>query len=389
MKIAIIVIDTLRLDTFNELKDKKRYLLEDFSTIDSCIAPAPWTLPSHASLFTGLYPSQHKAHETKYIKSLNIDKIKLKKKTFVSILNKKFKTIAISANPYVNPIYGFDEFKIFYEETYFTDVFGSIFEVSKELKEKVAKYRDQTSSNTLLTIMNILKNDKKLFFEVAKDSIINMPSSIKKKFKAYYIDKWPLEKGGKNIVKRVKELNIKDNTFLFVNLMEAHDPYLRRDNFNWSTPFLKIQPNEQMIKEWKNKYRLASERAMIYAKDIAERFLDDGLVIITSDHGQEFNEHGFIGHGTMLHDEIVKVPLAIHMPKRFEFKEMNKYSSLVNISKFLFGILSNNKSAYKLLYSNVVYSESFGIPANISMIKGIDINKIMKNEIYRKRVFKS
>ena len=80
MKIAIIVIDTLRLDTFNELKDKKRYLLEDFSTIDSCIAPAPWTLPSHASLFTGLYPSQHKAHETKYIKSLNIDKIKLKKK---------------------------------------------------------------------------------------------------------------------------------------------------------------------------------------------------------------------------------------------------------------------------------------------------------------------
>ena len=30
----------------------------------NCIAPAPWSIPSHASFFTGMYPSEHRIHET-------------------------------------------------------------------------------------------------------------------------------------------------------------------------------------------------------------------------------------------------------------------------------------------------------------------------------------
>ncbi|MDE1850798.1 MAG: hypothetical protein KGH54_03330, partial [Candidatus Micrarchaeota archaeon] len=52
--------------------------------IRECIAPSSWTLPSHASLFTGMYPSEHGSHETKSVKSLDIGKIKLRHKTIVS-----------------------------------------------------------------------------------------------------------------------------------------------------------------------------------------------------------------------------------------------------------------------------------------------------------------
>jgi len=35
------------------------------------------------------------------------------------------------------------------------------------------------------------------------------------------------------------------------------------------------------------------------------------LVVVTSDHGEEFKEHGSLGHGRNLYDEVVKVPLIV------------------------------------------------------------------------------
>ena len=123
--ITIIVIDTLRYDMFKAIADAEKRL-EGFVLLDKCIAPSSWTLPSHASIFTGMYPSDHGAHETTKIKALDVDKIKLRRRTFVSDLNSMgYKTFCISANPYVSPVYGFDEFGKFIEEPYFTDVLGS------------------------------------------------------------------------------------------------------------------------------------------------------------------------------------------------------------------------------------------------------------------------
>gem|GEM_PF-1025569 len=37
----------------------------------------------------------------------------------------------------------------------------------------------------------------------------------------------------------------------------------------------------------------------------------DTLVVITSDHGESFAEHGMLGHGRTLHDELLRVPLVL------------------------------------------------------------------------------
>ncbi len=39
------------------------------------------------------------------------------------------------------------------------------------------------------------------------------------------------------------------------------------------------------------------------------------IVIVTSDHGDGFNEHGFINHGQKLYFELLHVPLVIHIPE--------------------------------------------------------------------------
>jgi len=41
---------------------------------------------------------------------------------------------------------------------------------------------------------------------------------------------------------------------------------------------------------------------------------DDTLVIFTSDHGEEFGDHGFMGHAHTLYQELVHVPLLIKFP---------------------------------------------------------------------------
>ena len=47
---------------------------------------------------------------------------------------------------------------------------------------------------------------------------------------------------------------------------------------------------------------------------------DDSWVVITGDHGEEFGEHGAIGHGENVHAETTWVPLVIRPPKGVEFK---------------------------------------------------------------------
>jgi arylsulfatase A-like enzyme len=46
----------------------------------------------------------------------------------------------------------------------------------------------------------------------------------------------------------------------------------------------------------------------------ARALLDDSVVVLTSDHGEEFMEHGGVGHGQTLHREVVHVPMLVRMP---------------------------------------------------------------------------
>jgi arylsulfatase A-like enzyme len=45
--------------------------------------------------------------------------------------------------------------------------------------------------------------------------------------------------------------------------------------------------------------------------------LDDTLVVVTADHGEEFFEHGSVGHGHSLYQELLHVPLFLRLPGRF------------------------------------------------------------------------
>ncbi|MDE1846117.1 MAG: sulfatase-like hydrolase/transferase [Candidatus Micrarchaeota archaeon] len=398
-------MDTARASTFEEHMRAKSVRLakrNDFVYIKECIAPASWTLPSHASIFTGLYPKQHGAHETKSIKGLNIDQIRLRLGTFLSDLKQiGYTTYGISANPYIHPIYGFDEFDHFREESYFTDMHGRVLEISNELKPKVSKYRNMVigeNDSNLAVIMKLVRkigvDDPALLMNMIASGIVLTPIAALKKFKAKYIEGWPVEKGGSNIVNEIRNTKFGKHFFLFVNLMEAHEPYIGKKelDFSWATPFLKEKIDRAALEKGKRIYNYAVKKAADYAYEIAEEAIKKGgentVVIITSDHGQEFGEHGFVGHGSVLHDEVVKVPLVIMAPKGISRKLGKGVASLTNVRKFISSLIEEEKEPLAALYSKSAYSESFGVPANLRNVKGIDLKKLESYERYSKRSFR-
>jgi arylsulfatase A-like enzyme len=65
--VLFVVMDTVRKSHLSVYGDDRPTTpnLADFAdearVFEQAVAPAPWTLPVHASLFTGLYPTQHGA----------------------------------------------------------------------------------------------------------------------------------------------------------------------------------------------------------------------------------------------------------------------------------------------------------------------------------------
>ena len=64
---------------------------------------------------------------------------------------------------------------------------------------------------------------------------------------------------------------------------------------------------------------------------IEELKLDTTFLIITSDHGEEFLEHGQLGHGNNVHRETLHIPLIIKLPYKNEKKIVEKHVNLIDI----------------------------------------------------------
>ena len=58
---------------------------------------------------------------------------------------------------------------------------------------------------------------------------------------------------------------------------------------------------------------------------------ESALVVLTSDHGEEFLEHGFVDHAWTLYEESVRVPLIFWAPRELEPDRVEAPVSTVDI----------------------------------------------------------
>lgn len=106
--------------------------------------------------------------------------------------------------------------------------------------------------------------------------------------------------------------------FLWLHYMEAHDPYFDEDG---STSWARVSdPHPQgsdapgMQRAYLDGVRRWDNALGDLLAGLRARGLDDTLVVLTADHGEEFGEHGGFYHGTSLYEELLHVPLLLASP---------------------------------------------------------------------------
>lgn len=106
--------------------------------------------------------------------------------------------------------------------------------------------------------------------------------------------------------------------FLFLHSYQVHTPYeppVEHDIFT-------SQPKPGEKPHWaRMRNRYAGE--VVYTDRILRRLFDtldrlgladETIVVVTADHGDEFGEHGSIGHSRTVYDEVLRVPLVFWAP---------------------------------------------------------------------------
>ncbi len=108
---------------------------------------------------------------------------------------------------------------------------------------------------------------------------------------------------------------------LFVGYMDPHDPYYEHpyNGVGYSrAAHVKPEPSEaeRLRTLYDGEITFWDEHFGRLVAELKRRGLYDGLtIVVTSDHGEEFMEHGGFWHGTTLYDEQLHVPLFVKLPR--------------------------------------------------------------------------
>ncbi|MBI4589069.1 MAG: sulfatase [Candidatus Rokubacteria bacterium] len=294
--VLLIVLDTVRARNLSLYGYGRATTprLEKFAKrgvlFDRAFATSPWTLPSHASMFTGRYPHEVSADWTRPLDATH--------PTLAELLSAHgYATAAFVANTiYCSWESGLDRGFARYEDYRVSP--GQIV-LGSSLARTVL---GSAAGGKILRIARQHQRfGRKSAAQLNEDFLRWLPHTERRPF------------------------------FVFLNYFDAHDPYLPPEPF--ATMFGPPRPARDPTLLPERRWTPPEMQAEMDAYDGAIAYLDhhlgrllDGLeaagvlastlVIVTSDHGEEFGEHGTMGHGNSLYLPSLHVPLLIVLPSR-------------------------------------------------------------------------
>ncbi len=117
--------------------------------------------------------------------------------------------------------------------------------------------------------------------------------------------------------------------FAFLNIFDAHEPYAPEAPYDLQfaerePPTRRLEVGRRHSAEELQGLRDAYDGAIAsldaqlgrMLDELSRRgVLDNTIVVVTSDHGEEFGEHGHVSHGNGLHFPALHIPLIVYWPK--------------------------------------------------------------------------
>jgi len=290
LNVLVIVIDTLGARHLGSLAPLDEPDLDTSPVLDALAAggvnftraqsTAPWTQPSVGSLFTGLTPSRHGAIHL-------LDSFADENETLAEMMRVRGKSTAgVISHHLINRELGYAQGFDRYDET------------------PIAGHRGISSKKVT-------------------DSAIHE-------------------------LRRMKD----ENFFLFVHYFDPHNVYRHHEDFSrtdwYEGPARQWDPR---IRELRARRDAMTEEDVRYFRDTYREEIawtdhqvgrllnmldnlgleENTLVIVTSDHGEAFMEHGWIGHTRYLYDPFVHVPFIVSLPGTLTPATVDAPVSLVDV----------------------------------------------------------
>jgi len=329
--IVLIVLDCVRAreiadaETFSALMPFLHRLAGESLNFTNVVSPSPWTIPSHASLFTGLYPWSHKVHLKATLK------LNPRIPTIAGILRARgYKTFSASANGFVCPDVGLTRG--------FTDShWGAWWE--KYLKIPILKRAPHTEHRDgSYRAIGIPKS-----LEPLLAATLRHPSSLNylnwvvsrvadvEQSRAPVVSSWIEPEFRTWLHARSQDEPI----FAFFNFMDAHEPYVPGDfgrNREPLAPDHRLPrmdksgqmaglwtPTEEDVRGFTVLYRETLSRLDSRVRLIWEELESCGraeraVFAVTSDHGQSLGEDGVLFHAQVSDESVLRVPLILRDP---------------------------------------------------------------------------
>jgi arylsulfatase A-like enzyme len=121
--------------------------------------------------------------------------------------------------------------------------------------------------------------------------------------------------------------------FVFANYIDAHTPYAPPDEYRWRYTGsrssarrpppgdMKEPPSAELTQALRDAYDgsityLDAQLAALFRELDKRGVTSNTIILISSDHGEQFGEHGFLEHGASLYLHELHVPLMIRLPNR-------------------------------------------------------------------------
>ena len=281
--VVIIGVDTLRPDhlgfggnlhdtspTLDRFASESRVYNQAYST-------ASWTLPAFASLLTGLDPAEHGAgimlrHTGE--RDWDEERVGLRDRTIMDpsvrtlaerLQGEGFQTFAVAQSPNLAGAYGFDRG---------FDSYENVSDGRRRASESVDlafKMLDDEKQDPFFLFLHLI--DPHLTYDAPEPATGTFTDSI--------------DAG--------------------LSLPVANIGNLRRDYATYSEvqkQFVAAAYDEEIL--------FTDQQIGRFLEGLKERGLDqETLIILTSDHGEEFFDHGGFEHGHSMHEEVVRVPFMV------------------------------------------------------------------------------
>jgi arylsulfatase A-like enzyme len=317
--VVILVVDTLRRDHVSAYGYGRKTtpaldaIAAEGTLYEHAYTPAPWTLPAHASLLTGLYPS---AHETDF----GHIRLPAERQTLAELLHAHgWSTGAFTANPWLSPVSGLDQGFDVYDFLGIQITVNSTFFLNGFKHAALEDMGGEELTDRLIAWTGEQAAARRPFFAFANYMEVHEPyGMVPEPYRSRWLSRsvaraMPSEWAWETPLYYCAGCQTDGDARFGRRLRELGGVECRSGR--WQVTGGRLQDVVDLYDGGASYVDHQIGRIVTALREAG--LLEQTLLVVTSDHGESLGELGQLGHNVWLHDSLLAVPLLVRYPARF------------------------------------------------------------------------